>query len=234
MRKENTNKKVNKKNSNFKAYIRNFLLFVDKKLIKTMGVLFVIAVLLIAISITAVTDAVAMQECAGTCSDNTTILQEYWSKFKILFITGVAGIVPYVYAPVIGFAGYLFEELVSIAYIIKGYGYLAGIGLGIIPLIINVVIICIVTSLGIYICKTVSVGYRISSIRNMNFTNFRIRLYEVLQKQDKVEKLTKARDVKIEKLENKKEKLNYLQILNVSLVVCVLQLISVIIQQIIM
>lgn len=227
-----TNKKKNTKKSNkfsFKIYLRNFLLFIDKKIIKTTGILFVVAILLIAISVQPMVSSAAAEECEGTCMDGITLMSDYVSKLNILLFTTVAGIVPYMYMSLACFVVYILAEVANLAYIIKGYGYLAGIGIGILPLILNVLIGCIVAALGIYICRTVTVSYRISSLNNMNFTNFKIKIYEVLKKQDKVEVLIKTKEDKLNKLKNKKEKIDYLQILNIAIVMCIIQFVSVLV-----
>ncbi|MBQ8044189.1 MAG: hypothetical protein IJ272_08630 [Clostridia bacterium] len=232
-RKKNKNINNNKK-TNIKTYLRDFLLFVDKNLIKTIGILTVLSILLIAICISPMVSSAASVECEGACMDGITLLSDYTSKIQILLFTLVAGIVPYIYISVVGFVGYVLNEVSNIAFLIKGYGYLGGIGAGIIPLILNVVTICIVTALAIYVCRTVTVGYRISSLKNMNFTNFRIKVYEILRMDAKTEALTKKKEDKLNKLQDKKENLNYLQILNTAIVVCIIQFISVLIQHILM
>lgn len=239
MRRENVEKKQTKKTKKeqkitVKSYLRDFLLFVDKNLLKTVGILFVVAILLTAVSLKPIVTDILSLECEGTCRDGVGILSEYGSKMQVLLVTAFAGIVPYIFAPVVGFIGYVLSEVSSFAYIIKGYGYAAGIAMGIVPMIINLLIICIVAALGIYICRTVTVGYKISSVKNMNFTNFRIKLYEVLQNEKKVKEFTEKRDKKLAKLQDKKEKINYLQILNVAIIVSILQFISVLVQEIIL
>lgn len=229
-----TEGKKKKKIFSLKKYLRDFLLFVDKELVKTFKILLIIALLLIAISMKFAITSAAANECEGTCLDNITLWSNYSSNIQVIGVAIIAGIVPYIYAPILGFVGILFNEVSRVAYLIKGYGYFGGIGLGIVPLILNIVIICIAVSLGMYICRTVTVGYKISNLNNMNFTNFRIRLYDVLKKQDKVEYLTKKKEKKINKLEKGKEKLNYLQILNMFILVCIVQFISSLIQSILL
>jgi len=224
----------NVKKFSLKSYIRDFLIFVDKKLLKTTGILLVISILLIAISLSTTIAAILPQECEGTCNDSATILSSFGSQMQLLFIIALAGVVPYIYAPIVGFIGYVLQEVSKLAYTIKGYGYLAGIGLGIVPLIINVLVICVITALAIYICNNITIGYRISSLKNMNMLNFRIKIYEVIKKDSKIEQLTKKRDDKIAKLQAKKEKINYLQVLNVFFVISIVQFISVLIQEIIL
>ena len=227
--KNNTDKK---KKSGIKTYIRNFLLFVDKNLMKKIGILCIVALVVVAICIGFVIKITMASECEGVCSDGGTIISNYWSYFKLLGISVISGIVPYIYLPAVAFLACVMQELSNFAYVIKGYGYALGTGLGIIPLILNILVAAIVAALGIYICRNITIGYRITNLKNMNVTNFKIKTYEIFGKKEKAEKLINTRNSKIEALEAKKEKLNLLQILNVSIVVCILQFISVLIQQI--
>ena len=234
MIKEKVEKKKTKKKEKItvKSYIRDFLLFVDKKLIKTTGILFIVAVLLIALFIRPLISSALEQNCVGTCIDGVTLLSKYGSKVQGILVTIIAGIAPYIYAPIVGFASYVLGEATNLAYIIKGYGYLGGVVRGIIPLILNITTICMVTSIGIYICNTITVGYRISNMKNENFINFRIKFYEALQNKKKVQALTKRKNEKMAKLEARKEKINYLQALNVFVVSCILQFVSSLVQHI--
>jgi len=232
MKKVKVEQKDKKTKGNIKSYLRDFLLFVDKNILKTTGILVVVAIFIVALTVQPLLKDTLTIACEGACRDGITLLSEYGLKLQVLLITGVAGVVPYIYAPILGFVGYIINEVSGFTFIIKGYGYSLGTILGILPLILNILTICIVTALGIYMCRTLTVGYKIASLRNMNFTNFRIKLYEVLQNEEKVKKLTEKKEAKIEKLQITRGKLNYLQILNVSIFACILQFISVLIQQI--
>lgn len=231
--KKSTKSTTNKKKKNaVKTYIRNFLLFVDKNLIKKTGILCIVALVVVAICVGFVIKITMASECEGACNDGGTVISNYWSYIKLLVISVISGVVPYIYLPVVGFLACVLQEISNFAYVIKGYGYVVGIGLGIIPLILNILVAAIVAALGIYICRNITIGYRITNLKNMNVTNFKIKTYEIFGKKEKAEKLINTRNSKIEALEAKKEKLNLLQILNVSIVVCILQFISVLIQQI--
>ena len=234
MRKSKENIQVvnNKKKFSIKTYIREFILFFYNKLFKCTGILFVIAVLLMAISIRIINPAVTTSDYDGLNPNTISLFGDYIERLKILVVIIVSGIVPYMYAPVVGYVCCLMDEMMNISYRIKEYGILVGVGASVIPLIINVIIISIITALGIYICRTITVSYRISNVKNMNYTNFRIKLYELVNKQDKVKALTKKREEKINKLTAKKEKIAYIQILNIAIIVCILQFVSVLIQHI--
>lgn len=233
--KKQVTKKTRKKGKiTFKSYLRDFLIFAGKNLIKVTGILAIIAIILIALSLSSMVDVARQDECVGACRDAVTFGSNLWNKIQIILVMIVAGIVPYMYAPVIGFLGYILQEVSTIAYVIKGYGYGIGLLLGILPLILNILIACIVTALGIYMCRTVTVGYKISNVKNMNFTNFRIKLYETIGKEKRAQELTEKKNKKLEKLETVKQKLNYIQILNTGIVVCILQVISAVVEAILL
>ena len=229
-----SNKRASKKDSNIKKYIKDFFVFADNHLIKKIGLFIVLAILIVAISLGFVVSAVKDAECVGTCRDGVKLFQEYGSRMSVILFIGIAGVVPYMYVSIIGFAGMVISEATTLAYAIKGYGYVGGILAGIVPLLLNTITVSIVTALGIYICKVVTVGYKISNIKNMNAMNFRIRLNEVLARQKKVEELTKKKEEKLGRLEAKREKLAYLQILNTAIVVSIIQFVSVVIQHIVL
>lgn len=224
-------KKVNKKIT-VKGYIKDFFKFFNTNLIKTTKILLLVAVLLVALSIVSFVNSVALQDCVGTCRDGSTIGSEFISKVNVILITLVAGIVPYIYLSVLGFLGYVLKEVYVLAFVIKGHGYFLGTILGIIPLILNIICISLITAAAIYICKTVTVGYRISNLSNMNLLNFKIKFYQILGNEEKQKLLANKKDKKMETLKGKKEKINYIQLLNISVIVALLQFVSVIIQEI--
>ena len=226
-------KKKHRKEFNIKEYIRDFLLFVDKKILKTMCILFIISVILIVCSLILVVPAVLQEECQGACRDSIKLFVEYGSTIGELIVTAFAGIVPYMYVPVVGFIGLILGEVSTVAYAIKGYGYILGILASIIPLTLNVVVICIVTSVGIYICKCVTTSNRLFNAKSSSWLDFKINVYEILKKQDKVKSLRKKKEERIKTLEEKSEKINYLQILNTTIVVSIIQFVSILIQHIV-
>lgn len=228
------NKKVNKetkKEFSFKEYLKNFLKFIAENLEKTTLVLIVIAILLLAVTLKFAIETVSSPDYTGYVTQASVgLFQSYGENISILLVSAFAGIVPYLYAPVVGFLGYVLSEVETYALIIKEFGFITGTLINIIPLLINILSVSVITALGIYICRTVTVGYKMSSIKNMNFLNFRIKLYEAINKPKLVEKLTKKKEEKLNKLESKKRKIEYLQILNVAVIVLVLQFISSMIQ----
>lgn len=232
---KNEVKNKEKNNWSVKSYLKASLSFIKQNLVKYIKVFLVISIVLIALTASAFITNAESQTCIGMCIDDSiTFISQYWSKLQIILITTISGIVPYIFAPVIGFIGYILSIVSELGYIIKGLGYVKGIFVWLVPAMIDILTISITASVGIYICKTVTIGYKISSVNNMNFLNFRIRLYEAIGNKEKFEKLTKQKNEKVKKLESKKNKLNYLQILNVVVLIAVLQFISTLIQEILL
>ena len=223
-------KNIKGKNKGLKNYLKNFLVFLRDNIEKKFGILLAIAILLIAIEL----KLFLGMEYDSTNLQKIGLFREFFDNVKIILITCLAGIVPYIFAPVVGFFGYLYAEASNFAVILKTYGYLKGTAIGIVPLLLNIVVISMVTALGIYMCKKITVGYRISNVKNMNFLNFRIRMFETIGNEAKVKEYTKRRDEKISKLESKKEKLNYLQIINTLVLCIIIQFVSVLIGKILM
>ena len=207
----------------FKKYLKDFLLFLDKEIIKKAGICLVISIILCALSLSTITKAVIAGESTYT---KVGFITEYWNRFQILCIIPLAGLVPYIYAPAVGVITGAFNEVSSLALLIKEFGYIKGILIGIVPSVLDLLAISIVAALGIYICKKITVGYKITNVKNMNLTNFKIRLYEVLGKEKEKKELEEKKQAKIEKLQKMKEKINYLQILNTMLLAIVIQLIA--------
>lgn len=227
-------KKKNKKKLNIKEYIRDFFLFVNKKLLKTISILFIISIVLIFAAVILVTPIVSQDECVGTCRDGIKLFSEYGSTMDELFVTGFAGIVPYMNISILGFIGGIFGEALNLAYAIKGYGYVLGILATIVPLVLNTVVICAVTSIGIYICNCITIRYRLFNAKGTNWLGFRIKVYEILNNKDKAEILKQKKEEKVKVLEKKREKINYLQVLNTAIVVSIIQFISILIQHIVL
>ena len=75
---------------------------------------------------------------------------------------------------------------------------------------------------------------KLSGLTGMNYTNFKIKLYEDMHNKEKVKELKAKQDEKIKKLNSKIKKIDYLQIFKVSVVIIVLQIISILIQEILL
>lgn len=223
-----------KTKKNLETYLKDFLVFIDTKLKKPAKVLIIISIVLIAVALIPTLNVIKEQNCVNMCRDQAvTFVSEYLDKLTFLGLTLVAGFVPYVYVTVLGFVGYILEEVVQLSYIIDAHGYLIGTLMGIIPLILNILVISLIGATGLYMCKNATASAKISKVSNMNFTNLKIQFYEAVGNVKKKEELEQRKEKKLGKLKNNQEKNNYLQILNVVIVAAIIQLISVAIQEII-
>ena len=84
-----------------------------------------------------------------------------------------------------------------------------------------------------YICKTVTIGYRISSMKHMNFTNFMLRWYEVTKNENKQKQLEKKKEKKLKSLEAKYKKVDYFQVINITVILVVLEIIVALLKMIV-
>jgi len=203
----------------FKTYISSTVSFAKENLIKTIWILGVIVLVILASLL--IKPQILKMEIA-----NVTFLANYIEAIKVVVIMIFAGIAPYLYAPVIGFVYGIYLDVICMANLILEVGYLKGILMYIIPFVLNSLIIITATALGLYICKNITLGYRITNVKSTNSMDLRISIYEATGKKDKKNKLEKERQEKIKKLENKKKELDLFQIINVTAILCVIQAVS--------
>ena len=233
-RKKNMDKKEEKieseKKFTLKDYLTTFAIFFKEKLAKSVVILLVIAIIL---SVIMLKISLGVNKDINEIGD-FSFFKEIINGLKVFIIIIISGIIPYLYAPVIGFVEFLITNSVNLSKLIIVYGFGIAILKGIIPFLINIISICLITSIGIYICREITLGYKISSSKDMNFTSFKIQLYKSIGNEKKSKEIAKKRDEKVKKLENKKTKIEYLQIINVIILVTILQVISALIEKIVL
>ena len=223
--------KENKKNT---SYISCFVNFFNKELKKKTIIFACIFIIFSLVILFPLMKLVIQQECINFCMDeNITYKLIAKDKVLITLITVVAGVVPYVYIPVISGIGYMYQITVEFSHIIAQNGYFIGTIELLIPYILNVISISIVTSLGIYLCKINTYKYILVQQRNMNWNTFKIELYKITGKKEKKALVEKKIKEKEEKMASKDKKIDYKQVLNTSLLCLILQLISSLIEYIV-
>ena len=210
----------------FKSYLKRIYDFFNSNLKKTFVVMCVVAVLLIVIGVQTEVNSIQNGTNSSYNLDGLTFGESYISNIQVIFMVVLAGIVPYMYIPVAGGLMEMYNELVMSAYIIVEKGYLKGILLYIFPLLLNICIISVATALGVYICKTVTMKYKIDNIKHMNSTNFRLKWYEVIKNEKKKETLEEKKNKKLIKLEKKYKKIDYFGLINITIRLFVLQIIA--------
>lgn len=221
-------KKEVKKNSKKKKPIINLkdtVKFFNENLKKKTVIVFIILTLISVIFIVPI-----INELKVTLGETITLELSLWNfikdKILLLLMALVAGIVPYMYIAVLGGIGYTYQALIEYAYIIIDKGFFLGTIILIVPFILNLICISVISALGIYICKVNTNKFIISQQRNMNFTRFRLEFAKATQNTEKEKQIQKKIDEKAEKLKNKDTKIKYKEILTIFGIVCILQLIS--------
>ncbi len=220
-RKEKVNVKEKILNSTkdltLKTYIKSTFTFVKDNLFK-------IVCIIMALAIFGMASLLINPESLKANMANITFGHTYVETIKVIVIVVLSGIAPYLYAPIIGIAYTIFLECMYMANLILKVGYFKGIFIYIVPFILNVLIMAIAGAIGIYICKNITLGHRITNIKATNSMDLRMSIYEAAKKIDKKNAIDKKRKDKIAKLESKKQELDLFQIINVTVILCVLQL----------
>jgi len=214
------------KGMTFKSYLKETLEFFNNNLKKTFFVLGIISVLIIAMGITSSVKSIQSSEYSTNIVKDISFGESYFTNIQVIVIIIFAGIVPYMYVPVIGCLSGTYNELITFAYLTLEKGYLKATIMYILPILLNISIICIATALGMYICKSVTSGYKLDNMKHMNSTNFRLELYKLSKKDKKQKELEDKKNKKIKELENKHKKIDYFQVFNITIILFVLQLIA--------
>lgn len=157
---------------------------------------------------------------------NISLFNFIKDKILMLLMTVIAGVVPYMYIAIIGGIGYIYQALIEYAYIILNKGYFLGLIIVLIPIILNSICTSIATALGMYLCKINTNKFILGQQRNMNFTRFRLELAKATQNKEKEKKIQKRIDEKEKELQSKEIKIKYKEILTIFGIVCIIQLIS--------
>ena len=121
----------------------------------------------------------------------------------------IAGVVPFCYMPFLSMLAYMYFETQDVAYCIIQSGWILGMLRAIIPLIFGIICISYTTAIGVYICKVSTAKYRLTRSTNMNWTNFRLRVYQILKNEEKYSALAAKQEKYQEKLKQKNQKVKF-------------------------
>lgn len=220
-------KEINKNSKKQKTIInlKDTVNFFNENLKKKTVVMFIILTLISIVFVVPITN-----ELKAIGETTSTLDVSLWNfirdKILILLMTLIAGVVPHMYIAIIAGIGYVYQALIEYAYIILDKGVWLGIVILIIPFILNLVCISIITALGMYLCKINTNKFVLGQQRNMNFNRFRLELARATQNTEKEKQIQKKIDEKEEKLKCKDTKIKYKEVLTIFGIVCILQLIS--------
>lgn len=212
------------KDMTFKSYLKETIDFFNINLKKTFIILCVISIIIIALGVCQVASAIKGDLMVNI--EKTSFGQTYITNIQVVFVIVFAGIVPYLYVPIIGGLAGAYTELNTLAYLIAGKGYLKATLIYVIPMLLNIAIISIAASVGVYICKSVTSGYKLDNMKHMNSTNFRLELYKLTKKDKKQKELEDKKNKKIKELENQHKKIDYFQVFNITIILFIIQLIA--------
>lgn len=212
----------------------SFIKFLKQDVLPFTYICFVLCLLFTLAGAVSSVENIKSLECSEIfCGEETGIITTFINKIKMLGVTVMATLVPYFYLPFLGFLGYVYYEGIAFAHLIVAYGYAAGIIRYIIPFILNAVTISVVTSLSIYIEKIVTAKFVYNRKNAMNFTNFRLKVYEMTKKEDKYNELLKKSEKKTRKLEARVRPIEWKYVLIILGVSAALQFISVCIENLV-
>lgn len=212
----------------------SFMKFWQQDVLPFFYVCLVLAVLLILVGVVSSLDSVKSLGCTEMyCGDGAGLIDNFVSKLEMLAVTVVAVLVPYFYLPFLGFIGYIYYEGIAFAHAISVYGYFGGIMRYFLPAVLNIIVVSVVTSVCVYLVKILTAKFRYNRRNAMNFTKFRLKVYEMTKKEDKYNELLKKSEEKERKLEGKNRKVEWKYVLCIFAVMAVLQFISVCIESLV-
>ena len=203
----------------FKEYLRNTIDFLKNNILKK-------AYIMLAISLIIATALLTNPQVSEAELVNVKFLGDYVEKLKSIVVIVVSGIVPYLYAPILGIIFTIFTECIFMANLILEAGYIQGILTYILPFILNIGAMSIATALGVYICRNKTLDSKIDNMKYTSAIDLRISIYEAANRKDKKNKLEMQKKEKIENLKKKRQELDLFQIINITAIVCVMQILA--------
>ncbi len=202
-----------------KSYLIETGVYIKKNILKA-------TLIILAITILSVVSVVNSPEMYKLEKANVTFWGEWIERAKVLIIIVFAGIVPYMYIPVIGLVASISAECIYFANYISIVGRLKGTLGYITPYILNMLFIAAATALGIHICRNATISQRIASVKSKNSMDIKMKFYEAANKKVKMKEIEKKRKDKIKALEEKRVNLDLFQIINITAIICVLQMLA--------
>ncbi len=203
----------------FKSYLKETYNFIKDNLLKT-------TLIILAISLLSIGSVLYSPGSFKYDKPDVTFVKDWIERIQVLAIIAFAGIVPYMYIPVVGLAAGISTECMYFANYVLNVGRMKGTLAYIAPLLLNLLFLAISTAIGFYICRNATISQRISSVKSKNTMDLKMSIYEATNKRDKIKAIEKKRKEKIKELENKKQKLDLFQIVNVTAILAILQLLA--------
>lgn len=203
----------------FKSYIKETYDFVKNNLLKT-------TLILLAIALLSIGSVLYSPASFKYDKPDVTFASDWIERIQVLAIIVFAGVVPYMYIPVVGLAAGISTECMYFANYVLTVGRMKGTLVYILPMLLNLLFLAIATAIGFHICRNATLSQRIKSVQSKNSMDLGLAIFEATNKKDKVKAIEKKRKDKIKELESKKKDLDLFQIVNVTIIISVLQLVA--------
>ncbi|MBR6613868.1 MAG: hypothetical protein IKK84_03780 [Clostridia bacterium] len=203
----------------FKSYIKETYDFVKNNLLKT-------TLILLAIALLSIGSVLYSPASFKYDKPDVTFVSDWIERIQVLAIIVFAGVVPYMYIPVVGLAAGISTECMYFANYVLTVGRMKGTLVYILPMLLNLLFLAIATAIGFHICRNATLSQRIKSVQSKNSMDLGLAIFEATNKKDKVKAIEKKRKDKIKELESKKKDLDLFQIVNVTIIISVLQLVA--------
>ncbi len=237
------NKKMNKinkdKENKEKIYIKytdKLLIFFNKDIKKKFIVLLIVSVILLMLFTNFMYNInkfdITTGELTADVNNNLVLNRGFFeilkSKLMVLGLTLVAGVVPYFFIPVVGLVGYLLTTGSEVSINILGYQGNFSV-LTLIPLTLDVICISLATSIGIYYASVSTKKFIYSGTKRFTLLDLKLQIYEIMKKEEKIEKIKNKIERRNEKQEKNNVKTKYIEMISIFGIVIIIQFISVLI-----
>lgn len=195
VRKRNINNQ-NKKN-NFQIFFSNYYTFYKENIKKKHIVVFVICLCIFFITFATCMSKITSSPDIATLIKNSEETQQnsasiisiiFKQNIPSVFVTMLAGIVPYVYIPVVGI-GYAYIYAVNIIEYFATFSHTGNVIFMTIGAIINLVAISYAVATGMHYCKLVTKKQKYNRTDNYTINDVRKKFYKETKNEEKLKKL---------------------------------------------
>ncbi len=219
-KKEKSKTKSTKKKSKFAMLLSDFFCFYKKNLRKKHVIVYIIMLVLFGTITASLISNIDVSTVMQENMDNTEYAKT-WSyavemlknETMLLLITVVAGMVPFVYIPIITMA------CVPYTYAQEIYNvFIATIGSKsmlflLISSVFQLIGMSLAVVIGIHYCKNATKKYIYSQKNSYGFKDFKIQFYEMIKKNKKAEELRNKKKEELEKNQKLNVKIDYKNII---------------------
>ena len=234
------NLKTNNKGNDIKYILIDYFNFYKKNLMKKHIIVFILCLIIFFIMLSSFVSKVnsapniaELAENAKKISENTSSIYSVIlsKKFPLVFLIILAGMVPYLFIPVIGIAmSYnLALDIATNFNVLTGKSSVIFMSIG---AIIELIAISLSVSAGIYYCIISTKKWRYSKSKDYSMLDFKKTLYEATNNKKKLNEVKKKKEEKNKKNEKNNVKVPYLYLIITLLISAIIIFIGTIIAKV--